>query len=414
MTQSAILNRITRFYLESTNFNGMPASSLAYELASSLTTLTPQLSTLVEKEAVSVLFGDNHPNPFIRALPDDPVEQQIHKISSSGLEGAYLYPLPRYLNRVVNRKYFEDRPFSLQIALGEPQYSFQYFDPALLDYYLEHTRCNFTHDVQSTLVLPDTKIRFTRASVGPSYGVQFTNLLSANLQQLGALQPVEQQLWDSMALPGPCTIHPEVVRTLIHGQFSERISVFEALIEEMHATNALCNVLKLPSVFVVHEEPQRIIKNFGFLPTPSIESFHKFFLNLQILLLQNVNPAFLKAIEKPTFRSIQARKTRKLERPSKTALEHVNAWLKEAFSRPEEDALIRFARLIKQTRHELYEQMYYRSKKFADHTLLQLQRRLMWYAYHSIKAIRICFEQHLGYEYPQLHPLVREDKVWVF
>ena len=390
----------------------MPVASLAHRFDASFESIAPYLANLIEKEEASILYGDLHPNPYIRALPDEPIEDQLSKLDSQKLEYACIYPQSKHLRRVVNQKQFEDSPYTLKIALGEPQYSFEFFDPALLDVYLQNSHCRVIHDIQSTLSSPGSTIRFTRAAVGSSYGIQFTNLLSANLQQLSLLSPTEQQYWHSMALPGPCTIHPSVMRTLIEGNFRDRVSIFEGLLAELHAVNSLCKSMQLPDIFLTCRKNNQVIKNFGFLPSPTLDSFHQFFLHFQILLLQNMNPAFLKAIEKPPYRTIQFRRKRKLERPSKTNLEHVSEWLNATCLLPNDNALARLASLIKKTRHELYERMYYSSKEIADHTLMHLQRKLMWYAYHALKLIRECFESITGQIDDTLHPLVREDRIW--
>ena len=413
MTNSAILNRITRFYLDSGRFSGMPATSLAYRFETTLDAISPYLARLIEEKAAAVLYGDALPNPFIRALPEAPVADQLARLDPPHLEHACIYPLPLHLHRVVDPAQFAGRPYTLKLALGDPQYTFQFFDPGLLDRYLRHRQCRIVHDIQSVLYLPGWSLRFSRASVGPGYGLQFTQVLTANLQQLSLLPPEEQQYWHTMALPGPYTVHPELVRTLVEGRFRERVSIFEALLEEMYAVNALCREMGLPALYLIRTERDRMLRNYGFLPTPTLQSFHQFFLHFQILLLQNMNPAFLEAIEKPPFRPVHARKDRALVRPSKTVLEHVNDWLRVTFARPYEDALDRLSMLIRTTRRDLYERLFYTPARHADHALVQLQRKLMWYAYHALKSIRICFEQFLGAPCPALHPLVHEDRVWV-
>ena len=413
MTNSAILNRITGYYLGSNRFNGLPVSSLTHDLDTSYREISPYLVKLVKQRVVSILYGDTHPNPYVRALPDESIEKQLAKLIPQHLERACIYPLPNHLKRVVDQKLFSSRPFTLKMALGEPQYKFEYFDPAVLNHYLQKHGCRINYDVQSTLLLPGASIKFTRAAFGPTYGIQFTSLLSANLEQLSLLPAQEQQYWHSMSLPGPCTVHPDVVHTLIDGKFRDRICIFEALLEEMYAVNGLCSEMNLPVLHRIYHEPHRALKNLGFMPSPSLESFHQFFLQFQIFLLQNLNPAFLTSIDKPPFRPMRSRQRRTLDRPSKTALEHLNNWLSDTFSLPHEDSLIRLSNLIKKTRHNLYDRLFYSSSAVADHSLLHLQRKLVWYAYHAIKAIRICFERFLGKLYSPLHPLVREDKVWV-
>ena len=44
---------------------------------------------------------------------------------------------------------------------------------------------------------------------------------------------------------------------------------------------------------------------------------------------------------------------------------------------------------------------------------MHIQRRLMWYAYQAVKWVRQTLENYIDKKYEALHPLLREEKVWV-
>jgi hypothetical protein len=98
--KDCLLDVITRSYLESGDFNGTPALALAVHLGLSRDELTKGLTALIQEERASVVFGDIHPNPRIRALPDEPTDRQIAKLASAKLDDACVYPLPKHLEPI--------------------------------------------------------------------------------------------------------------------------------------------------------------------------------------------------------------------------------------------------------------------------------------------------------------------------
>lgn len=412
VTKRAILNRITKFYLGSNHFNGMPARSLADRLELPLDELRPIISPLIEREQVSIVCGDRHPNPHIRALPDEPVQIQIEKLQSDMLERACLYPLRTHLDQVVNKNHFIEKPYTLELALGSPQYAFSYFDPSVLDHFLVHASCHIQSGIEGRLTLNGKTVQYARAALGDKYAHPFTELIALNLEQLTTLSAPDQQYWQAMSVPGECILHPDIEGTLLEGALPERVSIFEAVLEEMRAANKLIQHLNLPPLFLFHKDSERAINHFGFLPTPNYEHFSRFFLNLQILLFQNVNPAFLTSIDVPE-RPVLNKKTASHRRPAQTALEYVNDWLKKTFPIHTEGPILRLVDSIKKTRLDLQRSSNFLHSLDFDRSLFHLQRRLMWHAYHAVKSIRLVLEHCTGYFLMDLHPLVREEKVWV-
>jgi len=412
VTYAAILNRITRFYLGSKNFNGMPVRSLADRLEINLDELVPLIAPLVEREQVGIVYGDRHPNPHIRALPDEPVPSQLSKLRTDKLEQACVYPLRPYLEQVVNKDYFIEYPYALELALGSPQYTFVYFDPTVLDHYVRQDLCTHLSDVEGILTFADAEVHFSRAVLGKKYSPPCTELIAMNLGHLSKLSATDQQFWHIMAFPCDGSIHPDVNGPLMEGALRERISIFDALVGEMEAINSLLVHFGKPELFLFKAAHERKLKHYGFLPTPSYDHFQQFFLNFQILMFQNVNPAFLTSIG-ILDRSVVNRPGTRSRRPARTVLEFTNEWLKDNFPLHTEGPLQRLVEFVKQTRRDLQQSSNFLHTSHFDRTLLHLQRRLMWHAYHAVKSIRLTLEHYSGILLEELHPLVREEKVWV-
>ena len=80
--KQTLLQRITRNYLDSRDFNGTPL----FDLAGIGTGWMRALRALVREGKVSVVFGDRHPNAHIKAFPSEHIEEQLAKLKSKQLE----------------------------------------------------------------------------------------------------------------------------------------------------------------------------------------------------------------------------------------------------------------------------------------------------------------------------------------
>ena len=120
VTQKALLQEITRFYLESHDFNGIPVSQLAARFGVAPSDIIDQVTALIKRKLVGVVFGDIHPNPHIRAFPDEPEESQIAKLNTPKLDHASAYPLSKHLEKVVDCRLYDRKPYTLSLALGTP------------------------------------------------------------------------------------------------------------------------------------------------------------------------------------------------------------------------------------------------------------------------------------------------------
>jgi hypothetical protein len=118
MTPDKLLDKVTEFYLESGDFNGLPVRNIPDYHTDSDT--QECLKHLVLNEMVAIVFGDYHPNPHIRALPEyHSPDKQVELLKTSPLiEHACVYPLPKHLEKTVNPSKYVDEPYTLALALG--------------------------------------------------------------------------------------------------------------------------------------------------------------------------------------------------------------------------------------------------------------------------------------------------------
>ena len=74
-----ILERITEFYLESGDFNGLPVRNIVQVFRLEESQLKSILTALIREDKISLAFGDIQPNPHIKAFWAEPKEKQAQQ-----------------------------------------------------------------------------------------------------------------------------------------------------------------------------------------------------------------------------------------------------------------------------------------------------------------------------------------------
>lgn len=134
------LNEITRFYLSSGDFNGIPARTLIANLGLKWTDIIEVLKELIEIEKISILFSDAHINTHIMRLGYEDKEVQIAKLKTNDMLHTCIYPLPKHLQKIVDKSQYTGKPYLLSLALGSPQLAYRAFDLSILEFYRNDPR----------------------------------------------------------------------------------------------------------------------------------------------------------------------------------------------------------------------------------------------------------------------------------
>src|SRR5262245_54556684 len=129
--RAGILKKITGHYLSSPDFNGLPIRELVQEYKRPAD-LRKTLASLIREGKISLLFEDVDENPYIKRFPEQASENQIKKLYTSELLHVCAYPSPHELKGLVDSKAYSDRPFTLKLALGEAQLTYESFDLSVL------------------------------------------------------------------------------------------------------------------------------------------------------------------------------------------------------------------------------------------------------------------------------------------
>jgi hypothetical protein len=255
----SLLEELTAFYLNSGDFNGIPALQLADRLKEQWECVKPIAAALIEKELIGILDTNSDANPAIIRVGFEPKGVQIKKLDNSNLRHVYIYPRTAHLKSVVNPSDYIGRPYVLELALGHPQLSFRSFDLSVLEFYRNDPRYSYENrDIDGYIAVRDEfyrsadmaeKDQVLLQSFGFSFDQNGNRAVAVFLRYLADLSPEHQQIWKAKELSEPHELHPDYFRYSILGDWGERFPIFVAFAVEMHLLNRMARAMGRPNLF---------------------------------------------------------------------------------------------------------------------------------------------------------------------
>lgn len=216
MSDDQLLEIVTKAYLDSRDFNGFSFGRVARTLPD-VNSLAETVTRLIESERLQLLFDGIDENPAVKRFQVAPGDEQLQQLRDRGLTSAWAYPSPSHLAISVDRRQYAERPFTLRIALGEPQFSFQAFDVSVLEMYRNDPRFRYECDeTKGSIHLLDKYREHMQPSddsfletFGFAYDDSGSRSVAVYLRYLRRLTPEHQQFWNLKALRGSYLLHPD-------------------------------------------------------------------------------------------------------------------------------------------------------------------------------------------------------------
>lgn len=391
--QPVIIQRVTDYYLQARDFNGLPISTLRADYS-----LTKRdLKLLIETGDIEIHFGYGHPNPHVRALSLGNLSAQLKTlahISNEQLDYTVLYPTVRRLKKVVNPTAYQARPYSLMLALGMPQLEPQYFDPQILKTYRDDPRYSYDYSgvagrlcittegdeddnmPESDKVLMDT----FGAGFSREYVTDGKTCVVALPYYLHKLTPEHQMLWKHRQLDGTKYL-PEkgFVQSQIYGSWDFDTTMYEAFVAELKIINEMAVAIEGQPLFKKdYADGSSPPRNFHRLLMPTKREYQEFAESLDKLMGDNLNRKF--------FKNRMAGSVADTDKGTITLLkEYFNRFFNASDMSPVEDMLKTFRKVRKErsksSHHDLQDEFQYQ----YNHK----QRDIMRKAYTAIRLIRL-------------------------
>lgn len=398
------LATITDFYLNSHDFNGTPTTALERLLNIEADANIQLLSELIEGELISLVFGDGHPNPHIRALPDEESEIQLTKLHGDMYNLACIYPTRKHLEKIVDRTQYHRKPFTLELALGVAQLEFAAFDMKVLETYRNDPRYAYsTNDINGYISVSDEYYESDKMpdsdqtileSFGFCYDESLNRAVAVFYRYLSRLTPEHQQIWKANELNGNYKLHPDYYRTSILGDFPERISMFDAFLREQEAVNGICEAIGRPLLFRQIFKENKRPKGFGFIIRPTSKELDDFVHLLDKLLSENINKDFFRGeIE---LESEEKRKDGKIIIRSKSTIRLLGEWLADNSQTDNRSAIDEMLTTMREIRTKRQKPAHTINDDRFEQEILSEQRNLMQRAYRVVKTIRLILALHPG------------------
>lgn len=402
--KKSLLKEVTGFYLNSGDFNGIPALQLADQLKKPWERLQPIAAGLIEEQLIGVLDTSSDINPAIIRTGFESIEVQIKKLDKPDLQHVRLYPRPAHLESVVDPADYVGRPYVLELAHGHPQFAFRSFDLSVLESYRNDPRYSYENrDIDGSISIRDEFYRSSRMperdqvllqSFGFSFDADLNRAVAVFLRYLAGLSAEHQQIWKAKELSEPHNLHPDYFRYSILGDWGERFPVFVAFATEMSILNRMAKAMGRPNLFKQDfgEYGENKPPRFTFLVRPTLEEFNEFVLLLDKMLSENLNKGFFRNDVAEEVE--EERADGKIVIRSKGTLTILNDWLRKYFKTPEwelwEDSfncLREIRQLRQQPAHALKDNVF-------DQKYIQDQRKLMIRAYSALRILRSMFARH--------------------
>ena len=423
MDAEEILREATDFYLQSEDFNGYPCRHIRRTGGMSIRELRPLLRGLVEQGVIALVFGDRHPNPHIRAFPDEPIAQQLAKLEESTLDDTCLYPTARHLAEVVNSEEYQDRPYALELALGAGQLEFRTFDLSVLETYRNDPRYYYENDdIGGTICVAadfclsqdfPEKDKVDLQTFGFAYDGELNRAVAVFCCFLGRLSPEHQQVWRSNEVHGEFQLHPDYHRSCIRGEWAERMSIFTAFIDELTLINQMCDVMDRPPLFHNDFRDNRP-RGFSFLVRSTLQEYNAFVLMLDRMMSDNISKKFFKS--EVADETEQERADGKVVVKPRGTIAMLQEWLSVKFQSPDPKPMTEMIAAFKEVRRQRQGPAHSLKRDVFDQDYFHRQRELIQKAYRAVRTVRLIFANHPAVRAAGIDvaDVLYQGKIWTY
>ncbi|MGA3323648.1 MAG: hypothetical protein ABSF45_04190 [Terriglobia bacterium] len=243
-------------------------------------------------------------NPHIKRLRSREVTKQIQALESRPATTVCLYPTTKHMKAVIRPHLFQSRPFTRLLALANPQIEPMFFELSVLDRYQSDPRYIFQFDgLDGHVSISDkhyqsrsmnTSDKVILQSFGLGSDTKGLRVAVVFLRYLSGLTPRHQQHWGSHQIGRKCRVESNYFRRSIFGEWTDGISVYEALRSELLHINQMCGLIGLPPLFL-KDFSDKPPKGFGLLIRPTQQGYFEFAHTLDKIISENLNKQFFDA-----------------------------------------------------------------------------------------------------------------------
>lgn len=398
MNKEELLQHITEYYLNSSDFNGIPSYNMPLFD-------TEDLVALVEDDLVRILTDDDDINIHInRCNCFAEKDEQINIVRK--MRGYTIYPTQKHLESVDIR---ERKPFTEMLAHGTAQYHVLYFAVDVLELYVNNPQyaiwdCGYRGNI-CILDRDDNQEDALHSEYIKDFGIAYPRkaphdqdrAIGVFLRDLSKLNYEAQCKWRGFLLrdQNEFLVNSGFVNNLLYGYWETSYWIFDALLDEIVLINSMCESIGIPKLFCKEysRENQELI-GYHIILIPSLKNFYEFVSALEKIVVNNLNyDTFQRdaAYIKPVGR-------KKEDGTNKGSIEMLEDWFSanyfsvnpsgyEVFKKHISGTFRKIRKIRQVPAHKLYDNQH-------DKTVYRQQNELIVEVYRTIKELRIMFSKH--------------------
>ncbi|MEA3222652.1 MAG: AAA family ATPase [Thermodesulfobacteriota bacterium] len=366
------------------------------------------------------MFGDYHPNPHIKALPSEPIAEQLDKLGTARLEHACAYPASKHLKEVLDPSKFSDRPFELCLALGEPQLSHKSFDLDVLEIYRNDPRDYYQYDdIHGYISIKDEFFQTDKMKVSDqilleSFGFSLDEdgniYVAVFLRYLAKLSPEHQLIWTSKQVESEAHLHPDYFRTSIIGDWPERLSLYQSVLLEMKTANEISEIIGRKPIFKKDFSQDKRPREFGYLLRPTLKEYNEFVHLLDKMLSENINREFFGT--DVSFETEEPRRDGKIVVRQKGTIKILEDWLRSKFKTDDWSEIEEMLQTFRHVRSLRQKPAHSIKENEFDQKYVHEQRELMKSLYRAVKILRVVLGLHPHASGVSVNRHLQEGLIW--
>lgn len=199
--KNLIINKIIGYYINSTNFNGMPLIKLQQQLKENIGQFNQGLTDLVKLGFIALNYTNN---PYIKQFKDFPVSEQLEQLNYGDPRYICVFPTEKSLRTRLFTEKYDDRPFTRMLFYGKPQLQAVYIDLCILDDYFADQNYDIRfNDYSGSISYRGGQVLLSTFGLGYK-AKNRERVVAVFLKYISALPSEHQQRWSMRLVKEKC------------------------------------------------------------------------------------------------------------------------------------------------------------------------------------------------------------------
>ncbi len=416
-----VLIAVYDFFVSSHDFNGMLLRNVSEQFDIDYIKSIEIVKDLVKENLISI---QSSTNPYIIGYQHFSIENQLKvldmakeikeevlfigtfKIVSENTEYPIcLYPSQEYLKKNRDVSNLDGKPYTLMLALGEPQLRFHFFEIDVLERYYNDPRYIFSFQDYSGLISCETdeegksilekKDQIFLKTFGLGFDENDNRVAVTFTRYLNDLPSSHQLYWKSKEIADNCSckILEEYYKNAIQGEFTNSISIFSGFINELNCIYDLTKHIFGKSLLnQKFDDDDKRPKEMSFFFISTSKNYDDFVLLLDKMLSDNINKRFFDGFISEY--ELVPLENNLVERKMKGTIKMLEEWFAQNFKAKDNQLLKEIFGYLKEIRRERQNPAHRISKNIYDKQYIAKQKEMIDKAYTIARSLRTAFQQH--------------------